>query len=129
MNTARTLGQGRFRKETGLVTDNARVENIIRSIKAAFPDCGKVHIQHGNVSVSVPLAGFTAPAECDFWFLYVEDSHICKSFHTLNELESYLIRQIHGIKLLTPVAITPERRAQKDNIRRMYGLMGEAEWN
>ena len=120
MNTARTPGRGCSRKEIGLVIDNTRVENIIRSLEALIPDCGKVHIQHGNVSVSVPLAGFTAPAECDFWFLYVEDTHICKNFHTLDDLERYVISQIHGLKLLMPVVLTPKRRAQKDNIRRMF---------
>lgn len=102
-----------------------RMDNIKQSLKALLPDCGEIHI---DKSIEPKLANgcfLMVPV----FFFYMDNPQMSLSFNSLNELEQFVIRKIHAMKLLQVAMPTPEARTRKDCLRRAWGRLEERELN
>ena len=110
---------------SGIMAKFVRINNIKRAIKALFPDCGECRIEPGMETTLKD--GYVRVQNC-FW-LWIDNPQTSQSFWSLDELEQYVLRKIHAMKLLQVTTPTPEARTRKDCLRRAWGRLEERELN
>ena len=98
-----------------------RIDNIKRSLKALLPDIGEIRIEQGFITK--PGGDFPV------WWLYLDSPQTSISFWDLNELENYVLRKIHALKLLQVTTPTVAQRRSKIAMKRIYGNFEDAERN
>ena len=108
-----------------IMEEFARMDNIKQSLKTLLPSCGEVHIDKSIEPKFVNGCLTVAPV----FFFYMDNPQMSLSFHSLDELEQFVIRKFHALKLLQVVTPTPEQRTRKDCLRRAWGRLEERELN
>jgi hypothetical protein len=108
-----------------MIAELKRVDNIIRSIKALIPEAGEVRVEFGMEPEF--KNGFLNVKRC-YWF-YLDNPQTSMSFWTLEDLENFVIRKIHALKLLQVSTPTPEQRKTKIAMKQICGNFTKAEEN
>ena len=102
-----------------------RIENIKQSLKTLLPDCGEIHVDK-SIKPKIKNGCFLM---VPVYFFYMDNPQTSMSFLSLDELEKFVIRKIHALKLLQITTPTPEQRTRKDCLRRAWGRLEEGELN
>ena len=108
-----------------IMAELTRMDNIKQSLKALLPDCGQIAIDKSIEPKLTNGCFLMVPV----FFFYMDNPQTSMSFRSLDELEKFVVRKIHALKLLQITTPTPEARTRKNCLRRAWGRLEPRELN